>query len=182
VRGPAAGRLPPHTPRAGLALAGGGLYGASQEGHRAADAAALAGAAALPTVNVGTGPTPIGVPGPSQLDTPLGTVDTAGELPTLGQDFVLGACRIAALQFQPTRSPVTATSSGTTSCTASVGLGDQWLQRLADCLAGWSASAGCAQQLESSLESRLPAPAPTDPVTAALRDAATRAGQTGQVV
>ena len=63
-----------------------------------------------------------------------------------------------------------------------MGLGDQWLQRLADCLAGWSATTTCAQQLESSLDGRLPPPAPTSPIATALHDATAQAGQAGQVV
>src|SRR5437764_15357354 len=81
---------------AGLALAGGAVYAADQEGRRASDVAALAGAAALPTIDVGTGPNPLAVPTPAQLSTAcdaIGTTTSTTALPaqcSTSQDTPLG--------------------------------------------------------------------------------------------
>lgn len=168
---------------AGLTLAGGSVYAAAQEGRKAADLAALGAAANLPTLNLGTTPNPLGLPAPSQVGTPLGTVDLTSNLPTLADDFTYGACAIAARQFAPGSAPLTE-SYGTAAptCTPEVGLANQWLQELADCLGGPAAASGCAAALESGIASLLPPPAPTSPAVSALQAATHEAGMAGQVV
>jgi hypothetical protein len=169
---------------AGLTVAGGAVYAAAQEGRKAADLAALGAAANLPTLNLGTtSANPQGLPAPVQLDTPLGTVDTTAALPTINQDFVLGACNIAARQFAPGRAPVTQAYGATApTCAPTPHLANQWLQELANCLAGTTAAADCANRLATGLASLLPPPAPTSPVVSAVQSATTQAGMTGQVV
>lgn len=172
---------------AGLLLAGGSVYAAAQEGRRAADLAALAAAANLPTLNLSSGadPNPLGLPSPGMLDRRLGAVgiDRSTPLPTLGEDFLGGACAVAARQFGDGRSPIT-DSFGTeaTTCSPMVHLANPWLQQLVDCLAGAAATTGCAADLAYALGERLPAPRVTDPVVAALTDAVREAGLAGQVV
>ncbi|HEV7887445.1 MAG TPA: hypothetical protein VGO92_07795 [Acidimicrobiales bacterium] len=168
---------------AGLTLAGGAVYAAAQEGRKAADLAALGAAANLPTLSLGTTPNPLGLPGPNQLDTPLGTVALDHPLPTLASDFTLGACAIAGRQFGAGRAPVTdhyATAPPT--CTPQAHLANAWLQSLADCLGGPRAAAGCASGLEAGLASFLPPPAPTSPAVSALQSATAQTGAAGQVV
>ena len=172
---------------AGLLLAGGSVYAAAQEGRRAADLAALAAAANLPTLNLGSGtdPNPLGLPSPRQLDRRLGTIgiDAGTPLPTLGEDFLGGACAVAARQFGGGRSPITdGYSTAAPTCSPQVHLANPWLQQLVDCLAGAGATTGCAADLAEALGDRLPAPRATDPVVAALSDAVREAGMAGQVV
>jgi hypothetical protein len=167
----------------GLSLAGGSVYAVAQEGRRAADFSALAGAANLPTLNLGSRDNPLGVPEPSRTDTPLGTVDTTVVLPTLGDDFTLGVCAVAARQFGDGRAPMTdAYASAPTTCTPSVGFDDPWLQEVADCLAGSTNAADCAARLEQGLTDQLPPRLAGSKVVTALRDATTDAGLTGSVV
>lgn len=172
---------------AGLLLAGGSVYAAAQEGRRAADLAALAAAANLPTLNLGSGtdPNPLGLPSPRHLDRRLGTigVDASTPLPTLGEDFLSGACAVAARQFGNGRSPVTDSfSTAAPTCSPEVHLANPWLQELVSCLGGAAAATGCAADLAEALGDRLPAPRATDPIVAALSDAVHEAGMTGQVV
>jgi hypothetical protein len=169
---------------AGLTMAGGAVYAAAQEGRKAADLAALGAAANLPTLNLGTtSANPQGLPSPVQLDTPLGTVDTTATLPTINQDFVLGACNIAARQFAPGRAPVTqAYAAAAPTCAPTPHLANHWLQELANCLAGTTTAADCANRLDAGLASLLPPPAPTSPVVSAVQSTTTQAGMTGQVV
>src|SRR5688500_3099595 len=139
---------------AGLLLAGGSVYAAAQEGRRAADLAALAAAANLPTLNLGTTENPLGLPAPMQLDTPLGTLDSTTRLPTLGEDFLGGACAVVARQFGDNRSPVTDNySTAAPTCTPSVHLANAWVQRLVDCLGGPAAATGCGAALAEGVAS-----------------------------
>jgi hypothetical protein len=173
---------------AALALAGGSVYAAAQDGRKAADFAALAGAANMPTVNLGTtqfDPTnnPLSLPIPSQADTPLGTLDLTGSLPTLNNNWTTGVCAVAAREFGGNRSPVDDNyPAGPTSCTTTFGFENQWLQDLANCLAGTTAAADCANRYITNLSQSLTPPSATDPAVAALQNAITTAGQTGQVV
>src|SRR5204862_384167 len=80
---------------------------------------------------------PLGLPPATQQDTPLGTLDTSSELLTLGQDFNQGVCAVAGRQFGGGRAVITDKwASGTTRCEVQYGFANQWLQYLADCLAG----------------------------------------------
>lgn len=169
---------------AGLALAGGAVYAVDQEGRRAADVGALAAAAALPTINVGRGPNPLDVPVPTQTDTPLGPVDATPALPTLGQDLQLGGCQLVGQHFAgSTPSPATAMSpAGKVQCTQTVSLEDPWLQRLAECLAGVNATLTCADDLQHSLTSLIPAPDATSPVSTELSQAIATVGTTATMV
>src|SRR5436305_512242 len=168
---------------AGLAVAGGAVYAADQEGRRAADVAALAGAAALPTINVGSGPNPLAIPTPGQLDTPLGTVDATPAVPNLNQDLSLGACHLVGQHFSNRWSPVTESwQSGPVTCSVSVSMGDPWLDRLADCLSAVNATLTCADDLQRSLTSQLPVPDQASPVVTALNGPLTTAGDTGKAL
>jgi hypothetical protein len=167
----------------GLALGTAALYGTAQEGRTAADLSAAAGAASLPGLAIGTTPNPLGLPTPLQLDSPLGTVDAEPVLPTLGSNFPLGVCHVAAAQFVNKRSPLTAAwKTGPVTCSPTVSLPDPALQRLANCLAGTAATGGCAAQLEQGIATMAQAPDAAAPVVTALKNATTQAGQTGQVV
>ena len=170
---------------AGLTLAGGSVYAAAQDGRRAADLAALGGAANLPTLNLGktTDPNPLGLPVPMQRDTPLGTLDLSAPLPTLHTDFTSGVCAIAARQFGRNHSPVNDNYKiAEPTCTPSFHLENEWLQELADCLGGPLAAADCANRLEAGLNTLLPAPLQANPVVPALQTATTAVGAKGQVV
>jgi len=173
---------------AGLALAGGSVYAADQDGRKAADFAALAGAANMPTVNLGTTQydplhNPVDLPVPTQSDTPLGTLDLTGELPTLNNNWTTGVCAVAAREFGGNRSPVNDNyKTADPTCTPSFGFENQWLQDLADCLAGATNAADCASRFSTALANALLPPAAADPVTTQLQSALTTAGATGQVV
>lgn len=168
---------------AGLALGTAALYGAAQEGRTAADLSAAAGAASLPGLAIGTEPNPLGLPTPSMLDTPLGTVDATPSLPTLGTDFTLGICRIVAQQFIDKRSPLTESwATGPVQCTPTVSIADPALQRLADCVEGAGALASCAAQVESNLVAMADLPAEGAPVVAAVEEAIQYAGLAGDVM
>ena len=168
---------------AGLALAGGSVYGVAQEGRRAADFGALAGAANLPTLNLGSTANPLGLPGPTQTDTPLGTLDTTMTLPTLGEDFTLGTCAVVARQFGDGRSPLTeAYDTAPTTCSPSVAFSNPWLQHVADCLAGTTAAADCASRLQQGLDDLLPPLVGDSAAVTALEQAVAESGMTGQVV
>jgi len=168
---------------AGLALGTAGLYGAAQEGRTAADLSAVAGAASLPGLAIDSSPNPLGLPAPSQLDTPLGTVDATPSLPTLGTNWTLGICNVVAKQFADRRSPLT-DSWGTApvQCTPSVSITDPALQRLANCLEGAGALASCAVQVEAGLASVADVPPAASPAVAALKEATTYAGLAGDAV
>lgn len=176
---------------AGVVLAGGTLYSAGEEGRRAADTAALAGAAALPTLNLDQGANPLNLPGPQQLDTPLGTLTYSGSLPGLAQDFRSGTCQVAFAQFGPGGSPTSPESPVTAhwsaglpapDCTVSVGLGNAFLDAVAGCLANSGAFTGCATSLQQSLWSKLQPPAPGDQVAQAVAGTVSAAGDQAQVV
>lgn len=185
---------------AGLTLAGGSVYAAAQDGRKAADLAALGGAANLPTLNLGTttfDPTsgassttgtslnPLNLPDPTQADKPLATLDLTAALPTLDNDFASGVCAIAAREFGGGRAPIEDgyPAPGTVpTCTSSFGFENQWLQELANCLAGDVAAADCANRLDQGLYSLLPAPDAASIVVTKLSAALTKAGKKGQVV
>lgn len=170
---------------AGLALGTAALYGTAQEGRTAADLSAAAGAAALPGLAIGstTWSNPLGLPTPSMLDTPLGTVDATPALPTLGTDFTLGVCRVVAQQFIDRRSPLTESwMTDPVQCTPTVSISDPALQRLANCLEGAGAMASCASQVESNLAAMADLPAEGAPVVAAVKEATEYAGLAGDVI
>lgn len=168
---------------AGLALGTAALYGTAQEGRTAADLSAAAGAASLPGLAIGSRPNPLGLPAPTMLDTPLGTVDATPALPTLGTDFTLGTCRVVAQQFVDKRSPLTQSwMTGPVQCTPTVSVADPALQRLANCLQGAGSLASCAGQVEANLAAMADIPAEGDPVVAALQDATDYLGLAGDIM
>jgi hypothetical protein len=168
---------------AGLALGTAALYGTAQEGRTAADLSAAAGAASLPGLAIGSTPNPLGLPAPSMLDTPLGTIDATPSLPTLGTDFTLGVCRVVAQQFIDKRSPLTESwATGPVQCTPTVSVTDPALQRLVDCLQGAGSLASCAGQVESNLAAMADLPPEGAPVVAALEEATAYVGLAGDVM
>lgn len=168
---------------AGLALGTAALYGASQEGRTAADLSALAGASSLPGLAIGSSPNPLGLPAPSTLDTPLGTVDATPSLPSLGTDWRLGVCDMVGKQFTGRRAPLTESwATAPVRCTPSVAVADPAVQRLAECLEGAGALASCAAQLEAGLASAADVPSEASPAVAAVQEATEAAGVAGDVV
>lgn len=168
---------------AGLALGTAALYGTAQEGRTAADLSAAAGASSMPGLAIGSSSNPLGLPAPSQLDTPLGTVDATPSLPTLDTDWALGICNIVGKQFTDRRSPLTISwATGPVQCTPSVSVADPALQRLANCIEGAGALASCLAQLEAGLASLAQAPPEASPVVAAVQQMTVDAGKTGDVV
>jgi hypothetical protein len=181
---------------AGGTMAAVTLYGANQEGRRAADLDALAAAANLPTANLSVCNTaicnPVQVPTgnnfcppPEQginnhVCTDLGTVDLNQALPLPNTNWSLGSCGIAGEQFSGTaRSPINHvfTSGSGYSCTRTPMFSQPWMQMIADCIQNLSNCTG----VQNSLNSILPSPAGTALGTA-IQSALTAADATEKLV
>jgi hypothetical protein len=139
---------------AGVAWGTAMLYGANQEGRRAADMAALAAAAEIPFVNldvqcngasVTTGNplpcNPMNLPDPSQLDAykPIANVPLDLNIPEYpGVNWTLGSCGIAARQLETSASPIfnayKSPHNGHAQCEPTPVFTHLWEQQLADCL------------------------------------------------
>ena len=151
------------------------LYGANQEGRRAADLAALSAAATLPTANLTTCNTgvcnPVQVPTGGQfcppadqgingrVCTPLGTVDLNGAVPLPNLNWTTGSCGVADQQFISGRSPINQVFkvNGNPGCLPEAQFSQAWMQMLADCIQNLSS----CQAVQNSLTSILPSPAGT---------------------
>ena len=107
---------------AGGTMAAVTLYGANQEGRRAADLDALSAAASLPTANLTACNTdicnPVHLPTGNQFCPPpsqgiggracssLGTVDLNQSVPLPNTNWTVGSCNVAGQQFDPGHSPI----------------------------------------------------------------------------
>lgn len=151
---------------AGGTMAAVTLYGANQEGRRAADLAALSAAASIPTLNLtacadtDTICNPIHLPSPNQIPTPLGTVDLNGALPLPGADWTIGSCKVADLQFETGRSPINQVFkvNGNPQCTPQPQYTQPWMQMIADCIKNLSSCTGVQNALSSLLPSAIGTP------------------------
>jgi hypothetical protein len=169
---------------AGGTMAAVTLYGANQEGRRAADLDALAAAANLPTANLTTCNTgvcnPVQLPTGNQFNTDLGTVDLNQALPLPNTNWSLGSCGIAGEQFSGTaRSPINHvfTSGSGFSCDRRPMFSQPWMQMIADCIQNLSNCSG----VQNSLNSTLPSPAGTALGTA-IQNALTAADSTEKLI
>ena len=165
------------------------LYGANQEGRRAADLSALAAASNLPTANLTVCNTdicnPVHLPTGNQFCTPgnsgilgacnqLGTVDLNGAVPLPNTNWTPGSCGIADQQFVAGRSPINQVFKlQNAQCTPQAQYSQTWMQMLSDCIQNLSQ----CQAVQNSLTSALPSPAGTALGTA-MQSALTAADST----
>jgi hypothetical protein len=164
---------------AGGTLAAVTLYGANQEGRRAADLTALAAAASIPTLNLtacadtDTICNPLHLPNSNQINTNLGTVDLNGALPLPGADWTIGSCKVADLQFESGRSPINQVFkvNGNPQCTPQPQYSQPWMQMIADCIKNLS---NCTA-VQNALNSLLPSVIGT-PLGTAIQSTLTLAG------
>jgi hypothetical protein len=160
------------------------LYGANQEGRRAADLAALSAAASLPTLNLtacadnDTICNPRFLPNEHQINTNLGTVDLNGAVPLPNLNWTTGSCNVADQQFVNGRSPINQVFkvNGNPKCTPQAQYTQPWMQMVADCIQNLSTCTAVQNSLNSIL------PTPIAPLSTAIQSALTAADATTKLV